>query len=105
MHKKGTCIPLHPHFGHWAGWGQRLLALHIGYEGVEPWPVTRRDTPDERARAAGLSPKVILKSDPSAGTVTLDSETVPLGIPKEAWIPTSIAPAKARKTPDVTIAQ
>ena len=78
-------IPLHPHFGLWAGWGQRLLDLHIGYEGVEPWPVTRRDTPDDRARAAGLAPKVILKSDPTAGTVTLDSETVLSGIPAAAW--------------------
>jgi predicted helicase len=78
-------IPLHPHFGLWAGWGQRLLELHIGYEGVAPWPLTCRDTPDERARAAGLAPKVILKSDPAAGTVTLDSETVLSGIPKEAW--------------------
>jgi predicted helicase len=78
-------IPLHPHFGLWAGWGQRLLDLHIGYEGVEPWPVTRRDSPDERARAAGLAPKVILKSDPAAGTVKLDSETVLSGIPAAAW--------------------
>ena len=85
MHKKGTCIPLHPHFGLWAGWGQRLLDLHIGYESVEPWPVTRRDTPDDRARAAGLAPRVILKSDPTAGTVTLDSETVLSGIPAAAW--------------------
>jgi predicted helicase len=78
-------IPLHPHFGLWAGWGQRLLDLHIGYEGVEPWPVTRRDTPDDRARAAGLAPRVILKSDPTAGMVTLDSETVLSGIPAAAW--------------------
>ena len=78
-------IPLHPHFDLWAGWGQRLLNLHIGYEGVDPWPVVRRDVPDLRARAAGLSPKVILKSDPGAGTVTLDSETVMSGIPAVAW--------------------
>jgi predicted helicase len=52
---------------------------------VEPWPVTRRDTPDDRARAAGLAPRVILKSDPTAGTVTLDSETVLSGIPAAAW--------------------
>jgi hypothetical protein len=45
------------------------------------------------------------KSDPAAGTVTLDSETVLSGIPKEAQIPASIAPAKARKTPDVAMAQ
>jgi predicted helicase len=78
-------IPLHPHFGLWAGWGQRLLDLHIGYEGVDPWPVTRRDIPDEKSRKAGVSPRVILKSDRSTGTVTLDSETVISGIPAVAW--------------------
>jgi len=78
-------IPLHPGFARWADWGQRLLDLHIGYETVDPWPVLRTDTPDARARAAGVSPRVILKSDPSAGTVTLDSETVLSGIPAAAW--------------------
>ncbi|MDZ4067820.1 MAG: type ISP restriction/modification enzyme, partial [Tabrizicola sp.] len=56
-------IPLHPQFGLWAGWGQRLLDLHIGYEGVAPWPLTRRDVEDAKSRAAGVSPRVILKSD------------------------------------------
>lgn len=61
------------------------MALHIGYETVEPWPVTRTDIPDARARAAGVHPKVILRSDPAAGTVTLDSETTLSGIPPAAW--------------------
>lgn len=78
-------VPLHPQFGLWAGWGQRLLDLHIGYEGVAPWPLVRRDVPDEKARKAGVSPRVILKSDPAAGTVVLDSETTLAGIPAEAW--------------------
>lgn len=78
-------IPLYPDFRAWAGWGKRLMDLHIGYEGVDPWPLTRSDTPDQKARAAGVSPKVILKSDPATGTITLDSETVISGIPTEAW--------------------
>ena len=78
-------IPLYPDFRQWAGWGKRLMDLHIGYEGVDPWPVTRSDTPDTKARTAGVSPKVILKSDPDNGTITLDSETVISGIPREAW--------------------
>jgi predicted helicase len=78
-------IPLYPDFRQWAGWGKRLMDLHIGYEGVDPWPVTRTDAPDTKASAAGVSPKVILKSDPDSGTITLDSETVISGIPKEAW--------------------
>jgi predicted helicase len=77
-------IPLYPDFRRWAAWGKRLMDLHIGHEGVDPWPVTRTDTPDTKARAAGISPKVILKSDPESGAITLDSETVLSGIPKAA---------------------
>ncbi len=47
--------------------------------------MTRRDVPDAKSRAAGVSPRVILKSDREAGTVTLDSETVISGIPAVAW--------------------
>ncbi|WP_333831850.1 type ISP restriction/modification enzyme, partial [Rubrimonas sp.] len=78
-------IPLHPDFPQWAAWGRTLLDLHIGYETVPPWPLTRRDTPDAKARAAGLSPRPILKSDPASRTVTLDSETVLEGFPPECW--------------------
>ncbi len=78
-------IPLYPDFGQWAAWGRHLMALHIGYEAVDPWPLTRTDTPDTRSRAAGLAPKCILKADPQSGTITLDSETRLSGIPPEAW--------------------
>jgi predicted helicase len=78
-------IPLYPDFHRWADWGKRLMDLHIGYETVDPWPVTRTDTPDTKARAAGIAPKCILKSDKSAGTITLDSETTLSGFPAEAW--------------------
>ena len=38
-----------------------------------------------RHRAAGLSPKVLLKSDPVAGSIMLDSETTLRGVPAEVW--------------------
>jgi len=72
-------------FWQWAAWGEALMALHIGYEAVAPFPLTRTDTPDEKARAAGQSPKAILRADPAAGCITLDSETTLRGIPPEAW--------------------
>lgn len=78
-------IPFYPEFGRWADWGKRLMELHIGYEAVEPWPLQRVDAPDEKARAAGVSPKVMLKADKETGTVRLDSETRLSGIPAEAW--------------------
>ncbi|MDB5571125.1 MAG: type restriction m6 adenine methyltransferase, Alw26I/Eco31I/Esp3I family, partial [Hyphomicrobiales bacterium] len=78
-------IPFYPEFWVWADWGEALMALHIGYEGVEPWPLVRVDAPDEKSRAAGLAPKPSLKSDHAAGTITLDSETQLTGVPKAAW--------------------
>ena len=45
----------------------------------------RTDTPDDKARAAGLSLKAMMRADPAAGSITLDSETTLRGIPPEAW--------------------
>ena len=78
-------IPLYPDFFAWAGWGKRLMDLHIGYETVEPWPLSQLDTPDEKAREAGVAPKAVLKADKDNGIIRLDSETVLSGIPPEVW--------------------
>ena len=61
------------------------MALHIGYETVEPFALKRSDISDEKARAAGQSPKPMLKADKDAGVITLDSETTLTGVPAEAW--------------------
>ena len=78
-------IPFYADFWRWADWGAQLMALHIGYETAAPFALTRTDTPDANARAAGLAPKASLKSDPAAGSITLDSETTLHGVPPEAW--------------------
>jgi len=72
-------------FWQWAHWGERLMALHIGYETVEPWPLQRTDIEDEKARKAGQAPKPLLKADKPGGRIVLDSETTLAGIPAEAW--------------------
>jgi predicted helicase len=72
-------------FRQWADWGARLMALHIGYETVGPWPLQRSDTPDTKARAAGQPPKCVLKADKDAGCIAVDSETALAGIPPEGW--------------------
>jgi predicted helicase len=72
-------------FWQWAAWGEALMALHIGYEQVAPFPLMRTDTPDAKVRAAGLQPKALLRSDAAAGSITLDSETTLRGVPPEAW--------------------
>ena len=78
-------IPFYADFWQWAAWGEELMGLHIGYETVAPFKLQRTDTPDEKVRASGMSPKASLRSDPVAGSITLDSETTLRGIPPEAW--------------------
>ena len=78
-------IPFYQDFWQWAAWGEALMQLHIGYENVAPFPLTRTDTPDEKVRASGLPPKALLRADPAAGSIALDSETTLRGIPSEAW--------------------
>ena len=78
-------IPFYPDFWRWAGWGEELMRLHIGYENIEPWPLARTDAKDEKAAAAGLAPKPILKADKEHGIIVLDSETQISGVPREAF--------------------
>ncbi|WP_375566598.1 type ISP restriction/modification enzyme [Oceaniradius stylonematis] len=78
-------IPFYPDFQQWVDWGKALMELHIGYEAVEPWPLERLDTPDEKARQAGVAPKAMLKADRDNGIIRLDSETQLSGIPPEVW--------------------
>jgi len=61
------------------------MRLHIGYENIEPWPLARTDAKDEKAAAAGLAPKPILKADKEHGIIVLDSETQISGVPREAF--------------------
>lgn len=76
-------IPLYPDFARWAAWGETLMALHIGYEDVEPWPTERIETPGKRAE--GTNPRLILRSDPDKGLVVIDADTKITGIPADAW--------------------
>lgn len=78
-------VPFYADFWRWADWGEKLMATHIGYETVEPWPLKRVDVPDEKSAKAGLAPKAMLKANKDAGTIQLDSETQLAGIPAEAW--------------------
>ena len=78
-------IPFYDNFWKWAEWGEGLMALHIGYETVEPWPLKRIDVKDEKSAKAGLKPKALLKANKDAGNIQLDSETQLTGVPPEAW--------------------
>ena len=56
-------IPFYGDFWKWAEWGEKLMALHIGYETVEPWPLERIDAPEEKSRKAGIAPKAMLRAN------------------------------------------
>ena len=77
-------IPFYDDFALWVAWGEALLKLHIEYDQQTPHALTRVETPNPK-RAKGTHPKPRLKSDPVAGTVTVDEDTQLSGIPPEAW--------------------
>ena len=78
-------IPFYTDFWKWVDWGRELMNLHIGYEQLEGFKLTRTNRPDEKSRKAGVAPKAMLKADKEAGSIVLDSETALSGIPREAW--------------------
>ena len=43
-------LPLYPNFNQWAGMGQDLLDLHIGFESAEPYPLQRIDKSEDAKR-------------------------------------------------------
>lgn len=61
------------------------MTLHVGFDAVTPFPLTRTDKPDDRARQAKLSPRAILKVQKEKSCIVLDSETTLSGIPSQAW--------------------
>jgi predicted helicase len=78
-------IPFYADFRAWADWGGKLMALHIGFETIDPWPIRRVEEPDLKARTAGVAPKAILKPDREAGTIRIDNETTLFDIPPQAF--------------------
>ena len=72
-------LPLYHDFHHWAQIGQQLLALHIGFESAEPYPMERHDRKDVDPKRA------ILRADKDKGTITLDDRTTLSGVPPQAW--------------------
>jgi predicted helicase len=72
-------IPLHDDFEQWANWGRQLMELHVGFEGVAPTPLERREQP------GFAQPKAKLKADEDAGLILLDEATTLAGIPRDAW--------------------
>ena len=71
-------LPFYNDFGLWAGMGQALLDLHIGFETAEPYQLKHVDK-------SGDAKKVILNTDKAKGSITLDDKTTLTGVPPDAW--------------------
>ncbi len=75
-------IPFYDDFSQWVKWGKKLMDLHINYETVKPYKLTRIDLPIKEPQK---TPKTLLKADKTEGSIILDDVTTLEGIPKSAW--------------------
>ncbi len=82
-------LPYYENFQKWVNWGKQLMELHINYETVTPYNLTRLDIPLKDNTSTSLSnqktPKAKLKADKIKGSIILDDVTILENIPKIAW--------------------
>ena len=74
-------IPFYEDFGRWVTWGAQLVALHLDYETVEPYPLeiqTRKVSETFR-----VSPRLVARKD--EGVIEVDTVTSLHGVPPAAW--------------------
>ena len=75
-------LPYYENFQKWVNWGKQLMELHINYETVTPYNLTRLDIP---LKDNQKTPKAKLKADKTKGSIILDDVTILENIPKIAW--------------------
>ena len=75
-------IPFYDDFAQWAEWGEQLMALHLHYETIPPYPLERHETDPATSRTAY---KAKLKADKKQGHLELDTLTTLSGVPASAW--------------------
>jgi predicted helicase len=74
-------IPFYDNFPQWVTWGKQLMELHINYETINPYPLTRVNSSETEI----TNPKPKLKADKIKGEIILDTVTSLTDIPKTAW--------------------
>ncbi|QOV21876.1 type ISP restriction/modification enzyme [Anabaenopsis elenkinii] len=75
-------LPLYDNFPQWVDWGKQLMDLHINYETVTPYKLSRVDIP---LKGNQTTPKPKLKADKTQGSIILDDVTTLQGVPTIAW--------------------
>lgn len=72
-------LPFYDNFFQWVEWGKQLMDLHLNYETIEPYGLTRTEA------TTNQQPKAKLKADKEKGSIDLDGITVLQDIPAIAW--------------------
>ncbi|MBD2643884.1 DNA methyltransferase [Aphanizomenon sp. FACHB-1401] len=75
-------LPYYENFPKWVKWGKQLMEIHINYETVTPYNLTRVDIP---LKDNQKTPKPKLKADKTKDSIILDDVTTLSNIPKIAW--------------------
>ncbi|BAQ63226.1 helicase domain protein (plasmid) [Geminocystis sp. NIES-3708] len=75
-------IPFYDDFWQWSKWGKKLMDLHLNYETIKPYKLTRIDIPLNNPEA---TPKPKLKADKTNHKIIIDEVTTLEKIPSEAW--------------------
>jgi predicted helicase len=75
-------LPYYENFPKWVNWGKQLMEIHINYETVTPYNLTRVDIP---LKDNQKTPKPKLKADKTKDSIILDDVTTLANIPKIAW--------------------
>lgn len=75
-------LPYYENFPKWVNWGKQLMEIHINYETVTPYNLTRLDIP---LKDNQKTPKPKLKADKTKDSIILDDVTTLANIPKIAW--------------------
>jgi predicted helicase len=74
-------LPFYDDFHQWATWGKQLMALHLNYETVKKYPLSRL----EKKPQPNKPNKVKLKADKQKGEIQIDTLTTLQRIPPTAW--------------------
>lgn len=75
-------IPFYKDFWKWSEWGKALMDLHINYEQVAPFPLSRIEVDPETNRKA-VVPRLLARKD--TGKIEIDTLTTLSGVPAEVW--------------------
>jgi hypothetical protein len=64
LRKDFSRLPFKEDFWRWADWGAELMAQHLGFAKVDPWPLERLEKAPKPSLNISRHPKAILRAEP-----------------------------------------